>query len=137
MNISVDFLLRAVSANVDYIVPLDKSFRIAEHANSLCNGFACLFLVPCYNCKTPHKDCIVCQAYYKVFGRDFLKHRFSTNTHTSTRASEPPPRRTQRYFEQDTGPSYHERAYSAPIPRLKTRLFSTPNIRSSSPKRVS
>ncbi|KXJ12580.1 uncharacterized protein LOC110241910 [Exaiptasia diaphana] len=91
--------------------------------------------LPCYNCKTPHKDCIVCQAYYKVFGRDFLKHRFTTNTHLPTRASEPPPRRTRRYFEQDTGPSYHERAYSAPIPRLKTRLFSTPNVRSSSPKR--
>lgn len=93
-------------------------------------------VVPCYNCKVPHKDCIVCQAYYKVFGRDFLKHRFTTNTHMTTRASEPPVTRTRRYFEQDTGPSYHERAYSAPIPRRQTRLFSTPNVASSTPLRA-
>ncbi|KAK3747900.1 hypothetical protein QZH41_010204 [Actinostola sp. cb2023] len=86
--------------------------------------------MPCYDCKVPHKDCIVCQAYYKVFGRDFLKHRFTTNRQT-TRASEPPITRSQRYFEQDTGPSYHDRAYSAPIPRTRTRLFSTPKPTSS------
>ncbi|XP_031561158.1 uncharacterized protein LOC116297134 isoform X2 [Actinia tenebrosa] len=92
--------------------------------------------MPCPDCKTPHKDCIVCQAYYKVFGRDFLKHRFTLGKHRrttsvptySSAASEPPILRSRQYFERDTGPAYHERAYSAPIPRTRLRFSSTPKV---------
>jgi len=81
---------------------------------------------PCPDCRVPHKDCIVCQAYLKVYGRDFLKHRFGHGPHrrtTSTPAytsfASEPPRVRARLPEDDLNVS---RAYSEPIPRSR-RLF--------------
>jgi len=81
---------------------------------------------PCPDCRVPHKDCIVCQAYLKVYGRDFLKHRFGHGPHrrtTSTPAytsfASEPPRVRARLPEVDLNVS---RAYSEPIPRSR-RLF--------------
>ena len=97
--------------------------------------------VPCSNCRVPHKDCIVCQAYHKVFGKDFLKHRFTANGHkrsTSTPsyaafASEPHSRARARVPRDD--PLYESRAYSAPLTRVRRRMFSsdTGPVRTSSP----
>lgn len=89
------------------------------------------FPVPCSSCRVPHKDCVVCQAYYKVFGKDFLKHRFTTNNHKRTTstpaynsfASEPP--RARARVPQDE-PLYQSRAYSAPLSRVRRRrIFSS------------
>lgn len=81
---------------------------------------------PCPDCRVPHKDCIVCQAYLKVYGRDFLKHRFGHGPHrrtTSTPAytsfASEPPRVRARLPDDDLNVS---RAYSEPIPRSR-RLF--------------
>ncbi|XP_032234711.2 spermatogenesis-associated protein 6 isoform X2 [Nematostella vectensis] len=120
-----------------------RNFRSSQRARSK------IFLpaegdpMPCIDCKTPHKDCIVCQAYYKVFGRDFLKHRFTSAGHrraastpsytTFVPSSEPPKIRARRYVEDnDEDPElYQSRAYSEPLPRTKPRLFSTPKFSSS------
>ncbi|XP_028413074.1 spermatogenesis-associated protein 6-like isoform X2 [Dendronephthya gigantea] len=32
--------------------------------------------LPCQDCRVPHKDCLVCQAYFKVYGNEFLQYRF-------------------------------------------------------------
>ena len=80
------------------------------------------YAVPCSNCNTPHKDCIVCQAYHKVYGKDFLSHRFGHTEHhrtTSTPVSEPPRARIQ---PPDEEPLYQSRAYSAPLP-MSRRIF--------------
>lgn len=82
---------------------------------------------PCPNCRVPHKECIVCQAYLKVYGRDFLKHRFgrvphrrTTSTPVYTSFASEPPRVRAPAFDDD--PLNVSRAYSEPIPRSR-RIF--------------
>jgi len=82
---------------------------------------------PCPECRVPHKDCIVCQAYLKVYGRDFLKHRFgyvphrrTTSTPAYTSFASEPPRFRARLPDDDL--LNESRAYSEPIPRSR-RLF--------------
>lgn len=83
--------------------------------------------VPCPDCRVPLKDCIVCQAYLKVYGRDFLKYRFERGPHhrtTSTPAfrsfaSEPTKLRARLPTDNLLNES---RAYSEPIPRSR-RIF--------------
>ena len=85
------------------------------------------FAVPCPDCRVPLKDCIVCQAYLKVYGRDFLKYRFEREPHhrtTSTPAfrsfaSEPIKLRARLPTDNLLNES---RAYSEPIPRSR-RIF--------------
>lgn len=82
---------------------------------------------PCPDCRVPHKDCIVCQAYLKVYGTDFLKYRFGRGPHYRT-ASTPaytsftsePPRLRARLPDDDV--LNQSRAYSEPIPRSR-RVF--------------
>lgn len=85
------------------------------------------FVAPCPECRVPHKDCVVCQAYLKVYGRDFLKHRFghlphrrTTSTPTYTSFASEPPRVRARIPDDDL--LNESRAYSEPIPRSR-RLF--------------
>ncbi|XP_073228084.1 spermatogenesis-associated protein 6-like isoform X1 [Porites lutea] len=86
---------------------------------------------PCPDCRVPHKDCVVCQAYLKVYGRDFLKHRFGHELHRRTSstpaytsfASEPP-RVRARLPENDV--LNESKAYSEPIPRSR-RIFPREN----------
>ena len=87
--------------------------------------FVCV--APCPECRVPHKDCIVCQAYLKVYGRDFLKHRFghvphrrTTSTPAYTSFASEPPRVRARLPDDDL--LNESRAYSEPIPRSR-RLF--------------
>ena len=85
------------------------------------------FAVPCPDCRVPQKDCIVCQAYRKVYGRDFLKYRFERGPHhrtTSTPAfrsfaSEPTKLRARLPTDDLLNESH---AYSEPIPRGR-RIF--------------
>ena len=75
------------------------------------------YSVPCQDCRVPHKDCLVCQAYFKVYGNEFLQYRFgpdrqlrSTSTpsltsyHTLARARHP-----------DSAPTSNDVAYSRPL----------------------
>lgn len=82
---------------------------------------------PCPDCRVPHKECIVCQAYLKVYGRDFLRYRFGHGLHrrtTSTPAftsfASEPPRVRARLPDDDL--LNESRAYSEPIPRSR-RIF--------------
>jgi hypothetical protein len=81
--------------------------------------------VPCQDCRVPHKDCLVCQAYFKVYGNEFLQYRFgpdrrlrSTSTpsltsyHTPARARLP-----------DSAPTSDDVAYSRPLSERK-KIFS-------------
>ena len=86
---------------------------------------------PCPDCRVPHKDCVVCQAYLKVYGRDFLKHRFghelhrrTSSTPTYTSFASEPPRVRARLPENDI--LNESRAYSEPIPRSR-RIFPREN----------
>lgn len=79
---------------------------------------------PCPECRVPHKDCVVCQAYLKVYGRDFLKHRFghvphrrTTSTPAYTSFASEPPRVRARLPDDDL--LNESRAYSEPIPRSR------------------
>ena len=94
------------------------------NCNSLCNF---LFPVPCSSCRTPRQDCIVCAAYHKVYGKDFLSYRFghddSQHRTTSAPLSEPPRR---QLTPPEDEPPYESRAYSAPLP-LSRRIF--PRVR--------
>lgn len=89
--------------------------------------FSTCFAVPCPDCRVPQKDCIVCQAYLKVYGRDFLKYRFDRGPHhrtTSTPAfrgfaSEPTKLRARLSTDDQLTES---RVYSEPIPRSR-RIF--------------
>lgn len=82
---------------------------------------------PCPDCRVPHKECIVCQAYLKVYGKDFLKYRFGRVPHKRTTstpaytsfASEPPRPRAPAQVDDPLDVS---RAYSEPIPRSR-RIF--------------
>ena len=84
-------------------------------------------VAPCPDCRVPHKDCVVCQAYLKVYGRDFLKYRFGYGPHRRTTstpaytsfASEPP---RPRPHLPDDDLLNESRAYSEPIPRSR-RIF--------------
>ena len=84
-------------------------------------------IAPCPDCRVPHKECIVCQAYLKVYGKDFLKYRFSRVPHKRTTstpaytsfASEPPRPRAPALVDDPLDVS---RAYSEPIPRSR-RIF--------------
>lgn len=73
----------------------------------------------------PHKDCLVCQAYFKVYGNDFLQYRFGpdrrvrsistpslTSYHTPARARLP-----------NSAPRSDDVAYSRPLPERK-KIFS-------------
>lgn len=87
-----------------------------------------MFSAPCPDCRVPHNECIVCQAYLKVYGRDFLKHRFghgglhrrTTSTPAYTTFASEPPRARARLIDDD--PLNESRAYSEPIPRSR-RIF--------------
>ncbi|CAB4015972.1 Hypothetical predicted protein [Paramuricea clavata] len=81
--------------------------------------------LPCQDCRVPHNDCLVCQAYFKVYGNEFLQYRFgpdrrlrSTSTpsltsyHTSARARLP-----------DSAPTSDDVAYSRPLSERK-KIFS-------------
>jgi len=88
-------------------------------------------VAPCPDCRVPHKDCVVCQAYLKVYGRDFLKHRFghelhrkTSSTPTYTSFASEPPRVRARLPENDV--LNESRAYSEPIPRSR-RIFPREN----------
>lgn len=82
---------------------------------------------PCPDCRVPHKECIVCQAYLKVYGKDFLKYRFgrvphkrTTSTPAYTSFASEPPRPLAPALVDD--PLDVSRAYSEPIPRSR-RIF--------------
>ena len=77
--------------------------------------------MPCQDCRVPHKDCLVCQAYFKVYGNEFLQYRFgpdrqlrSTSTpsltsyHTPARARLP-----------GSGATSDDVAYSRPLSERK------------------
>ena len=84
-----------------------------------------LFSVPCQDCRVPHKDCLVCQAYFKVYGNEFLQYRFGpdrqlrssstpslTSYHTPARARIP-----------DSAPTSDDVAYSRPLSERKKIFY--------------
>ena len=80
------------------------------------------FLVPCQSCRVPHKDCLVCQAYYKVYGKEFLQYRFgpdrlrSTSTPSLPSSHKTSPNRARARLP-DSGPTSDDVAYSRPLSR--------------------
>ena len=81
--------------------------------------------MPCQDCRVPHKDCLVCQAYYKVYGNEFLQYRFGpdrqlrssstpslTSYHTPARARIP-----------DSAPTSDDVAYSRPLSERKKIFY--------------
>ena len=100
-----------------------------KQRNDFCTGIQIsniLSLVPCQDCRVPHKDCLVCQAYFKVYDNEFLQYRFGpdrqlrssstpslTSYHTPARARLP-----------DSAPTSDDVAYSRPLSERK-KIFGT------------
>lgn len=88
-------------------------------------NFLIFSIVPCQDCRVPHKDCLVCQAYFKVYGNEFLQYRFgpdrqlrswSTPSLTSLQRTSPTLARAR---PPDSGPTSDDVAYSRPLSARK------------------